>query len=382
MNKLKIAEEEAIKIYENAGLLLLEKYKGSKYKHLCRDRDGYEYALSLDSVKDKRTKGFQKYSKFNSRTIYNLKLFIKENNLKCILLENDDRIVTEKDKLRFKCWRCGKEYLLCYNHLLSYKKETCNQCSYDMYGETNKYPMEYYEQELDKIGYKMIKDAPQSYRQVHIYDENGYKYRATFPNLKNGSTPIKFHKQNPYTIENMKLYIKDNDIPAILIEDNNMKHFDVRTHYLRFSCVECGKEYKATWEQIIFRHRYRCEYCSKIQSKYEYFVEQYLLEKNVKFIKQKRYSDCKNIRSLPFDFYLQDYNYIIEVQGYQHYYENVVFHETLEHRKAIDKIKEDYCRDNDIEFVAIPFWHIVNNHSVKRYKEIIDNIIGQSSDLT
>lgn len=376
MKKLRITHEQASNTYRKVGLTLLENYKGSKYKHLCQDAEGYRYALSLDSVKDKRTKQFNRYSKRNSQTIYNLKLFIKENDLRCELLEDEGKIVTEKDKLRFRCGICGEIYTLNFNHLLLNKKDTCNKCSYGQAGENNKLPMECYEEILTKRGYKFIDGMKQGYRKIYIQDNIGYKYITSLPNVQANTTPIKFHKSNPYTIENMKLYLKENEIPVTLLEDNNKCGFSTRDEYLSFACMECGKEYKATWGQVTTTQRYRCEHCSKVQSKYECFVEQYLIECGVYYIKQKRYDDCRNIRALPFDFYLPDYNYIIEVHGQQHYYENDIFPESLEHRQYIDKIKEEYCHNNNIGFVAIPFWLIVNTNKTERYKEIINNIIN------
>ena len=376
MKKLRITQEQANAIYEEAGLFLLENYKGSKYKHLCQDNEGYRYSLSLDCVKDKRTKHFNQYSKRNSQTIYNLKLFIQENGLRCELLEEDGKIVTEKDKLHFRCGLCGESYALCFNHLLINQKDTCNKCSYGLAGENNKLPIEYYEKVLSEKGYSFIEGLQQGYRKIYIQDAKGYKYITSLPNLQANTTPIKFHKLNPYTIENMKLYLKENGIPVILLEDDSKQGFSTRDEYLSFSCMECGREYKATWGQVISTQRYRCEYCSKVQSKYECFVEQYLIECEVYYIKQKRYDDCRNIRALPFDFYLPDYNYIIEVHGQQHYYENDMFPESLEHRQYIDKIKEDYCHNNNIGFVAIPFWLIINANKTERYKEIINNIIN------
>lgn len=377
MKKLRITQKEAVQIYKNVGLILLEEYKGSKYKHLCQDGDGYRYTLSLDCVKDKRTKKFSRYSKNNLYTVYNLKNFIKENNLRCSLIEDDTRIVTEKDKLRFLCGNCGKEYFLHYNHLLSYKKDTCNKCSYQSFGDKNRLTKEDYNELLKSTNYSLIEGIEPNYRQIHIKDNDGYKYIATFPNIYSGTTPIKFHKHNPYTIENMKLFLSYNNFPVKLLENDNKNNFDTRSEYLKFSCIECGREYEATWNQVVHNYRYRCPNCTKHQSKYEHYVEQYLLEKNVEYIRQKRFEACRNIKPLPFDFYLPKYNYIIEVHGEQHYYENDVFHETLEHRQYIDKIKEDYCKENNINFVAIPYWLIVNNHAIKRYKEIIDSIISQ-----
>lgn len=46
-------------------------------------------------------------------------------------------------------------------------------------------------------------------------------------------------------------------------------------------------------------------------------------------------------------------------------------------RLTIDKIKENYCKENNIGFLAISRWWIQNKHEVKRYKQEIDNIIGR-----
>lgn len=377
MKKLKITQDEAQNIYENKGLTLLEEYKGSKYKHTCQDKNGYKYTLSLDTVKDKRTKNFAKYSVYNAYTIYNLKIFIKENGLRCELLEDDNKIVEEKDKLKFSCGICGKEYYLHYNHLLTTKKDTCNKCGYGEFAKIHTFTLEDYEKFLSETKYQLIDNVPQQYRHIHIRDSEGYKYIATTPNIRNGKVPSKFHKRNPYTIENMKLYLKQNNYPVALLEDNNKTNIEVRTSYLKFKCIECGNEYEATWWQVIRYQRYRCLQCSAAQSRYEYYVEQYLIKNKIEYVYQKRFNDCRNIKPLPFDFYLPKYNYIIEVHGEQHYYENDMFSETLKHRQYIDKIKENYCIDNGINYVAIPFWYIVNKHKIKKYKTIIDNITNQ-----
>lgn len=137
MTKLRITQGQAEQIYNERGLELIEPFQGSKYKHLCEDKEGYRYCLSLSNVRDKRTGKFAKYSKYNCWTIYNLKNFIKQNGLRCELLEDDHRIVKEKDKLRFVCGVCGQEYLLHYNHLLLNKKDTCNKCGYEAFAKTH-----------------------------------------------------------------------------------------------------------------------------------------------------------------------------------------------------------------------------------------------------
>ena len=56
--------------------------------------------------------------------------------------------------------------------------------------------------------------------------------------------------------------------------------------------------------------------CYTITSKGENEVEKVLIELNIIFEKQKRLQDMKKA---PFDFYLPDYNLLIEFQGKQHY---------------------------------------------------------------
>ena len=141
--------------------------------------------------------------------------------------------------------------------------------------------------------------------------------------------------------------------------------------------------FSATWGQVAYDNnlratsRRRCKKCSKRQSNLEYIVEQYLIKKNIEYIKQYRFDDCRNKNPLPFDFYLPKYNTAIEVMGDQHYYESSMFEQSLEERRRIDLIKKNYCIKNNINYVEIPRWKITNKHSIKGYKILIDNILGQ-----
>lgn len=83
-----------------------------------------------------------------------------------------------------------------------------------------------------------------------------------------------------------------------------------------------------------------------------------------KFDKEYSTQFCKDINTLPFDFYLNDYNVAIEYDGEQHYmpvnwngkmsdeelnraFELVQFH---------DKIKTEYCEEQNIQLIRIPYW--------------------------
>lgn len=108
-------------------------------------------------------------------------------------------------------------------------------------------------------------------------------------------------------------------------------------------------------------------------------VEKFLIDNNIKYIKQKRFKECKNKRSLPFDFYLPIYNICIEVDGEQHFDKNRVFayginkEKEFELRNELDNIKNQYCKDNNIKLLRIPYWEFDKENT---YQKSILNILN------
>lgn len=134
--------------------------------------------------------------------------------------------------------------------------------------------------------------------------------------------------------------------------------------------IECYcKIHKHNWfstPSALKRNPY-CHKCSCTKSKSEILVEQILNKYNIEYETQKRYSDCKYIRPLPFDFYLVDYNILIEFDGEHHYRivprgdaTNEELEEILKDVIKKDKIKTKYCIKNNIPLIRIPYWE--RNH--------------------
>lgn len=96
-----------------------------------------------------------------------------------------------------------------------------------------------------------------------------------------------------------------------------------------------------------------CPKCN--QSKGERMIEICLNKNNIKYIYQKKFSDCKYISHLVFDFYLPEFNTCIEFNGMQHYYPIDIFGgiDNLKITQKRDKIKEDYCIENNIKLIII-----------------------------
>ena len=185
---------------------------------------------------------------------------------------------------------------------------------------------------------------------------------------------MRFHRANKYTLYNMQHYLELHDRDVRLC-DTSFKHINVHNYKIECICPECGEVFRASWHNIKCGTRERCYKCSNQISQIEYNVKKYLDEKNINYIQQKRFDDCKNKRALPFDFYLPQYNLCIEVNGTQHYREQQIFSETLEHRKMIDNIKKEYCKKNNILFLELPYWDFQDRKTTKEtYKIKIDNI--------
>lgn len=369
-------KDEIIKIFSDRNLDMLEEVISEninkKTKYQCRDKDGYKYNLTYESVSDKRTCLFEKFGKNNIFTLENLQHFIDLNGGACKIISNE--YVGMDKKIVIMC-ECGNTYEIRPYHLVEHKKFICNPCSIPI--RTQKNIKTETEQIINKLGYTLISGNLR--HDIEVEDFEGYRYATTLYNLQNKRNNYgRFIKHNKYTVYNMCRHIELNNIPVEMVDKSERK-IEIRKDYVEFICQECGASYFALWGEVAYGNRHRCYNCTKRKSNLEYLVEKYLIELNIEYEPQYRFDDCRNINPLPFDFYLPKYNTTIEVNGSQHYYENEMFEQSLSERKRLDKIKHDYCINNNINYIEIPFWKIYNcSKESNTYKEIIDNILGQN----
>jgi very-short-patch-repair endonuclease len=98
-----------------------------------------------------------------------------------------------------------------------------------------------------------------------------------------------------------------------------------------------------------------CPVCC--ESKGEKIIRNFLIENDINFIPQKRFKNCKDIRTLPFDFYLYELNTCIEYDGEQHYSNRSTFggkNRIIDIEKK-DRIKTDYCVKNNIRLIRVSY---------------------------
>ena len=117
---------------------------------------------------------------------------------------------------------------------------------------------------------------------------------------------------------------------------------------------DCGNIIHASYSELICYRKTSCG-CSNY-SNMENFIATILSDYNINYIPQARFSDCRDILPLPFDFYLYDYNILIEYDGEQHIRPIDFFGGEDEFAKIVlhDNIKNTYCEQHHITLVRFP----------------------------
>lgn len=129
--------------------------------------------------------------------------------------------------------------------------------------------------------------------------------------------------------------------------------------YWKCEC-ECGNIVEVSSSDLKSGHTYGCG-CSK--SKGEQLIGTILKELNFSFESQKSFDTCinpKTNKKLFFDFYLPDFNILIEYDGIQHTkaldktngWNNI---ENLLSTQERDSIKNEWCKNNNIPLIRISY---------------------------
>jgi len=104
-----------------------------------------------------------------------------------------------------------------------------------------------------------------------------------------------------------------------------------------------------------------------VRSHGEDCIVKWLDSQGIKYEREKKFSDCKDKKELPFDFWLPEHNLCIEFQGKQHFLPQGYYggEEKLQYIQQHDQIKRDYCEQRGIKFIEI------------RYDENIEEVLNR-----
>jgi len=81
------------------------------------------------------------------------------------------------------------------------------------------------------------------------------------------------------------------------------------------------------------------------------------MRNKIDFTQYKIFEKCRYKNTLEFDFYLPKINTCIEFDGLQHYKSVIYFggEESLKKSKLRDKIKNIFCKENNINLIRIRY---------------------------
>lgn len=344
-------------------LLLSNEYKGNKIPLEFRCRCGETFYRRFDNFKTRKLYLCEKCSKVKNNESKTFKYdevldYVLKNGQGTILLSNSYK--NSSTPLTFKC-RCGKEFKTTFSKFKASNKRQCNKCS-------NRHKMSY-DEVLEYVSKTECTLVSKEFKGIddklvfkckcgELFERSFYNFKIfekRCPKCREDEKSLNMSLEYEY----VKSYIEKYNAKLLSKEYKNAKT------KLNIQC-ECGRKFKADFDKIKSRGKVRCNVCSKKTSTKEFIISQKLEALNIKYIEQYKFDDCIYKDKLIFDFYIPSLNTCIEYDGEGHYKpfrfskDKEAMKKKLEETQIRDAIKTQYCKDNNIKLIRIPYFEFDN----------------------
>lgn len=312
-------------------------------KHHCNECGTKD---SLKKIQEKMSHSYE--------YVYN---YIKEKGCELI----SDTYINNKQELKVKCGNCGEIFTTTFKVIKSTKKLRCKNCIYKDY--KNNSITKFSIQDINNFVTKnsncklLSKEYHHLDEELDFICECGNIFKMSFKKFKyrekrkcpDCNFLIKFSRK--WNIETIKKYVEDNS-DCELISDEYKS-----TEKLKFKCGKCGKTFTSTFNAFRRKKIKACPSCNRAVSAGERKLMKLLDDYKIKYIPQYTFDDCKFECKLRFDFFLPEFNTLIEVDGIQHIKPIEKFGGEEEFEKTIikDEIKNNYCKNNNIQLIRIAY---------------------------
>lgn len=275
------------------------------------------------------------------------KISLLENGVILINDYDENDMFTKKECLNYTC-SCGQKSRSSIKHLINGGK--CASCSSPRIKDSDQF--------LDEM--KIINPKMKILSRYDRVDKNIIfmcecgNIGCTTPHslLKGARCAICAGNKKKTTEDFIKQMQKVNPIIKIIGEYINT---ETKIDYI----CECGEKHSSLPSLLLNGHR--CGHCNMSKSEYatDYFLSSHKIDYEYDYI----FDDCKNVKGLKFDFYLKDFNTCIELDG-EHHFMPVNFRgindkralERHEYTKKMDLIKNNFCKENNIRLIRIPYY--------------------------
>nr|DAJ80621.1 MAG TPA: restriction enzyme [Caudoviricetes sp.] len=131
-------------------------------------------------------------------------------------------------------------------------------------------------------------------------------------------------------------------------EEDAKRYVSQSNKYIEVRCPNCGKNVKKRICKIYNYKSIGCS-CGDGISYPEKFMNDVLNQLNVEFQSQLTKTTFEWCGDKRYDFYIPEYNMIIETHGRQHYTDNTNFKMSLKEVQENDRLKENLAKENDIK---------------------------------
>lgn len=290
--------------------------------------------------------------------------------------------------VRVICDFCNKEYDIQWNHYVKSinenQKNACYNCRHRKRYENDlkRRQENLYTKAVEacrKKGYILL------FKQEDIINNTTYveylcpihgKQSMRISNLINGKgcpDCVGLNNSKRFKLSPDEVEKRINECGGIWFNKDDYKNRSERN--LIIGCPECGKPFVTSLVIFTQHGGQLCDECSSVESLGEKRIRHFLEDHHIEFESQKWFDDCRDINPLPFDFYLMKSNILIEYDGRQHFEETNHFTYPLETIQKHDKIKNQYCADNNIKLIRIPYWKIT------KIEEILNNELILHKDI-
>lgn len=357
--------------------LLSNEYINSFIKLHIKDSYGYHYYVSLSNIKGghKSKSKLVRFASSNKFYIKNIELWLQNNRDGYKLISTEIEKINNDYKLLFECNKGHRFYMRFTN--MKYLNQRCPECM-----GNRKYTYEEVKRLFQEKDYmltsKKYKNAKSELEYVcNKHSELGIQ--KTTLNSFNQSNYMCKECLNEYK---RSLYAKTQDefeseIYGLVGDEYTVLGEYVNTHT---KILILHNECNATWEvePNAFLSGVRCPSCSV--SSGENRIKEFLNINNIKYNMQVKFDNCRNIKPLPFDFSIINRNnkilFLIEYDGEGHYkpyrYGNKdEMLKKLKRQQVHDKRKNQYCKDNNIPLIRIPYWQF------DKIEEILDKWLSK-----
>lgn len=181
----------------------------------------------------------------------------------------------------------------------------------------------------------------------HIYDVQPNRFLS----IKNRCPNCSIRNKEIQKKEFLKKFAEKSNGEYSLLSD-----YDGTNTKIEIKHIECGFLYSVRPNNFINLDN-RCSRCCQNSSKGMKRIIEILTDNDILFHTEYKFSDCKNIHPLPFDFFIPSHNTLIEYDG-EHHFKPVKKFGGDEYFNTVqkhDSIKNEYCITNNINLIRIPY---------------------------